>query len=170
MAESPGSLIAEIDHTTARVAATAALDAKRELVDNTYPLIKMVVEGVGTALLEHEQRLGAFDQIAAAMAQRIDELDGAIAELVSETESILQPDLASEIDEVLSAGLRLASGVEELVAKFADADSNPDTAGAAEEVRKLVAEYRSSVDELRDSLDAVTIADPEEEKEDGDAA
>jgi hypothetical protein len=127
------SLAEEAARAHERARAQTVLDPRAEIVDNLYPLLRMMLESSGEVLVDHEQRL--------ALAE------ATIAELALSSDSMLLPDLAGAIDEVLMLGLQVCQAAE-----------NGDAAAIAE----LTVKYRAAVEELRAELADVTV-DPEDE-------
>jgi hypothetical protein len=136
-------LIPEIDHARQRLAKAAKdVDLRRELVDNVYPLLHMITEMAGQALMAQEER--------------VSNAEIAIAELASVGDSIVLPELAESIDAVLAIGLRLCESVTALVGEEGGPNTTVETADA---LRALVKSYREGVDELRAEIDDVTVED-----------
>lgn len=106
------------------------VNAKRELVDTVYPLM---TDGM------------------IALVQRIEDLEDALQDLVSKTASIVQPDLAAQLDETLS----LALGLCDMVVK----------AGAPMPVQEKAAELQASVIATAKAVAEVAISDEEVEAE-----
>jgi hypothetical protein len=141
-----GSLLAEIDRARQRVAKVATLDARTEIRDNVYPLLHMIASSIGAVLVEHEQRFATAET--------------AIAELATAEESMILPELAAVIDEVLGMGLDICVLAEQAAA---------GGAGWAAELPAKVTAYREAVEALRADLDDVTLVD-DEDGDDAEAA
>lgn len=146
----PGSLLAEIDGAQQRLAKSTKVDVKTELTGNLYPLLRMLAEMSGNIIGTLEYRLA--------------QAEVAIAELATIGESVVLPDLAAQIDDVLSIGLQLCQRIE---AKSSEPGIVPD-----ELMGKLTTRYRNAVAALRDEINSVTVEDDEDddgEEEDNNA-
>jgi hypothetical protein len=137
-------LLPEIDRALARARNAKSLDARRELCDNVYPLVRMLAEMMG----------GGF----VALEKRIATAEAAIGELATMGDSMILPELAGRIDAVLALGLRLCALVEDL--------DEERLAARVEAISKTARKYQKSVNNLRKELDAVTVDEDEDEDED----
>jgi hypothetical protein len=106
----------------------------------------MIASSIGAVLVEHEQRFATAET--------------AIAELATAEESMILPELAAVIDEVLGMGLDICVLAEQAAA---------GGAGWAAELPAKVTAYREAVEALRADLDDVTLVD-DEDGDDAEAA
>jgi len=151
------TLLHEIDQLAERVRATKIIDPKKEISDNLIPLMRMLAESTGAGMIQLAQAVESYGQHLADHAARLDDLEGGVAELAEASDSLIQPDLAAAIDEVLALGLQVCSAVEGALEAI-DNDALP----------ALVSRYRDSVADLRAEIDDVTIdgADDDDDNED----
>lgn len=156
MSEEPVGLLDEVDRAVDRINKAAVVDPRRELVDNLYPLLRLVVETTGHALIAHERAI--IDT-----AQRMEDAEAAIAELATSGDSMILPELAATIDDVLALGLQLCGQALEVADELAE---TPYDGERVNKVRVLVEAYRASVDRLRGEIDAVTVMDEDDNEGD----
>lgn len=128
-------LISEIDGAIARLIDAPIVDQKKEFTQNVYPLLKMVVESLGS---------------------RLDQFELAIHELLTGADSMLTPEVAAQIKGVLELGVLVVSHLERLAAE--------ETKENAEAKAHAMA-YVAAARHLADAIDAMTVEPMDEEEE-----
>ena len=92
----PQILLEEIDNQIRRLKDQAVVDYKKELLANSYPIIKMLAE------------------IVVTQNERLDLAEGAIAEALTHMDSQILPEMAAAIQMTLALGLQVCKTVTEL--------------------------------------------------------
>ena len=143
------TVIQEIDHATARLEQAAIVDQKRELLDNAYPLLKLVVENLGVRQLE--------------TVQRLDEVEAAVAEYLTSQESMILPELAAQIQTVLALAMTFCDTVNacEVWGKTEATRAKK----MPEDLRNQMVILKRAAGEVRDLVDEVTLVDEGAEEE-----
>lgn len=83
-------VVADIQHQIKRCVGAKAVETKGELVNNVYPMMLSMIESI-------MGRLGETEEV--------------VASLLGETDSIVQPELYTEIANAFNAGRALAAAV-----------------------------------------------------------
>lgn len=147
----PGSVIGEIEQAIIRLRNLAVVsDVRSELMNNVYPLMRLQADMVGNLLADVAERLAVAEV--------------SIAELATMGESMILPDLAAQIDDVLAIGLALCVEVE----RDAELTSELERAKHRIKLGELVERYRNASGALRGELDAVTVEHEGDEGDEGD--
>lgn len=115
-----------------RAKSATHLNAKEELGANTYPLLSDALE---------------------AIVERFQVVEEQVAELIAQTESLIQPELADEIDETLRLGVELC----DLLGRTLD--PMPDI------LRVAIDKFRASADATARAVAEVSLEEEEEDEE-----
>jgi hypothetical protein len=67
------TLLSEIDNATRRLADQAIIDQKREMLDNIYPLLKLIIGGQSKLRRDFDERLGLCEDAVADMITGADD-------------------------------------------------------------------------------------------------
>jgi len=128
-------LLLEVGKAQKRVAKEPFVEAKKELANETYPLLESMIEFFGSRL-------------AAAEA--------AIAEVIDQTESFIQPELADQIHGALAIGRLLV----EQVRKLRPGTLDPMT---LKRLQQVCVDFIKNADETDVTVAHLTVSPPEEE-------
>ena len=130
----------EIEKAQKRAAKATFIEAKKEFAEETYPILESVVEFFG---------------------ERFERIERAVAELIDQTESFVQPELADQIHATFAIGRQLALLVSRLRVGALDGVTlkRLSAAGVA---------FVNAADETETAVAQVTVAPPEEDGEDDD--
>lgn len=118
------------------------LEARPEFAENVYPLLNDLVEALDDRLLL---------------------IEGSLAEVIAQTESLVQPELADQIDETLGLADKLLAAVS---AHFTEAHEGK----MSEELATLCAQLKQSIEMTGEAVSAVAAPDDGEEGEAEDEA
>jgi hypothetical protein len=130
-------ILKEIDLAVRRLHDAPAIEPKRELMDNVYPLLHVIVASSGVQMAESVQRL--------------DEVEAAIAEYLTSQESMILPDLGARIQTVLALAQTFCDSVESAGVWGDDLVELPD------ELRLQIELLRGSCKEVSELVDEVTL-------------
>lgn len=109
------------------------MELRPELVNNLYPLMLAILESANTRCLETEDL---------------------VSRLIAESETIIQPDEASQFDETFNLGEQLYNELK--------------TAELTDSVKELVENFYASLVKTREIMNDFAIEDSEEDEEDTD--
>jgi len=142
----PNELLLEIAGARKRIAGKESVDAKTELAGNVYPLLHMLSETYGHIIVD--------------LHERLEQCEGTIVEYLAAQESMILPELATQIHDFIGQALRVADMVIDV--------ESPVTAEVAAKAKK-VADLRERAAELRDAIADVTLVAEDGEPEDDSA-
>jgi hypothetical protein len=133
------TLLAEIRGANQRLADQAVVDPKKELVHNVYPLIELLAQ--------------VYNEQFTDVHERLDLAEGAVAEYLTQQESMVLPDLAETLQTVFALALKLCAEVVQ--------EPQPAT------VPKLAATCRDRIVKAQQLVADVTLVE-EPDDDDGD--
>lgn len=115
-------------------------DPRSELLQNTYPLMALVTEALG---------------------RRLDSVEGALHELLSNSESIITPELADSLVKAYAAGFALCQLLTSPAGKTRDGQ---------QKIAELIVSYRQLAAGALEEIKAYTMDPDEGDDEDGEMA
>lgn len=134
MLEEFETLLGDVQRAAKRAGDAKYLEAKREFADNLYPLLQEIVEKI-------DERCANTEEM--------------ILELIEQTESIVQPELATQIFGVIDLGLQLCTVVDE--AKLDDV--------TAQKLKIIVEAYRLAATITQEAVNDATVEDDETDED-----